>query len=1272
MIGLDKAMDNSAAAPVPAGAIAPSRKRRAVQDEDDDDDSDPERNEIASAAGRHVASRSAAEPPSGLTTAAKRPRQAAPQPNAKPNPAKKQLTLSSFFTKKAVSATPVAAAASPKKISSHFAPAATQPESPTGPSKRAQAQKPASGPAAEARRDHPTDESPPMMRKRMKQRMVISDDEDNTGDRCENAQDREDPERLLDAEMAPGDEETAVKRRSRRVRSENTRRIEMMRRRGGGPNANGEVDGESGDDSDSLNKENDANDDGDPMQEDSDGGDGAMAGRAQYHASFGLSRFKRGANSKAPTIAADRSDKMERTREKFLARFLLNDTVSDEAVHDEADAPDEDADESSGEDERSKSKPKTPIKSQRGTTSATAAKSKNAKWTPLEMQYHEIKKKHPDCMLVVEVGYKYRFFGDDAINAAKALNIVAYMDKNLHGASIPIHRLNVHVKKLVQLGYKVGIVRQIETAAIKASGDNKSGPFTRKLTNIYTRGTYVDDVLEDDSCFEVKSSFVLCLNEEKVEGSDEKVQISLVAVQLSTGEVIHDVFEDGFMRNELETRLQHIQPVEILLPFDPLSKSTEKIIAHWSLRAPGEDGVRLERLKNAFLKAAEARVELTSFYEKPLKVKSPSIEESMCLGAMLHYLREFSLEQALFLTKSFESFSSVGHMVLSGNTLTQLEIFQSDLRDAAGSAGKGSLFWVLDHTITRFGGRLLRKWIRRPLVKVSALNERVNALEELIECIKNQNQTVMKLTSLLTQLPDLEKGLARIHYARCTPPELLGTLQAFEKISTSIPPSSGSQFKSKILADVFDSPSTIRSVVQEFLGQINRDAAKANAKLNLFSDDEAFPEVAKLREALLQVEADFQEILKDIRKKMKMPSLQYTSVSGTDYQIEIKSQHVKSVPSSWQKISALKSVSRFHPPEVLEKIKEKNVLSERLAAAVDSAFLKFLHEVAEKYEDLRAVVQSMAVADCLLSMAKVASQPGYVKPLFCEDPVIEVKNSRHPMVENLVNNFVPNDIHLNAEERCLLITGPNMGGKSSYIRQVALIAIMGQIGSYVPADSATLGIFDSVHTRMGASDDIGRGQSTFMKELEETSDIIRSATARSLVILDELGRGTSTHDGTAIAFATLRYMVETVRCTTLFVTHYPILGSLAGVLAPALRCAHMGFMEDAGESQGEDPAKKAVVFLYRLTGGLATRSYGLNVARLAGLTPEILDVAAVKSSELEESNKSRQQSARVAKRQKCFASLWRLSKGEADAVLEELSTGGAGLIEDGHAGGGGC
>lgn len=366
------------------------------------------------------------------------------------------------------------------------------------------------------------------------------------------------------------------------------------------------------------------------------------------------------------------------------------------------------------------------------------------------------------------------------------------------------------------------------------------------------------------------------------------------------------------------------------------------------------------------------------------------------------------------------------------------------------------------------------------------------------------------------------------------------------------------------------------------------------------------------------------EITTVLRRKQRA---NYTTVSGIEYLIEVQNDKnsLGLVPASWAKISGTKKVSRFHTPSVIKMLRERDQHKESLAAECDIAFLKFLAEISTKYQELRDCVQALATLDCLFSLATVANQPNYCKPEFTSETSIEVVGGRHPMVEQLlIDAYVPNDISLYAaSKRAMIVTGPNMGGKSSYVRQVALISIMAQIGSYVPAASARLGLLDAVFTRMGAFDNMMAGESTFMVELSETSDILKMATDKSLVILDELGRGTSTHDGVAIAHAVLDYVVREVECMCLFVTHYPLLAAFGERFSGEVMNAHMRFTEGGAEG-GEKSGDEEITFLYTIGEGVAHRSYGLNVARLAGIPQACLQTAAVKSTQLEMELKERE------------------------------------------------
>ncbi|KAL1981830.1 hypothetical protein VTN96DRAFT_2075 [Rasamsonia emersonii] len=897
--------------------------------------------------------------------------------------------------------------------------------------------------------------------------------------------------------------------------------------------------------------------------------------------------------------------------------------------------------------------------------SGPAAKKGGSKLTPMEKQVIEIKRKHMDTILVVEVGYKFRFFGEDARIAAKELGIVcipgklrfdehpseAHLDR-FASASIPVHRLHVHVKRLVAAGHKVGVVRQTETAALKAAGDNRNAPFVRKLTNVYTKGTYIDDVEGLEGPNAVASGdatpatgYLLCITETNAKGwgNDERVQVGIVAVQPATGDIIYDEFEDGFMRGEIETRLLHIAPCEFLIVGD-LSRATEKLVEHLSGSKTNVfgDKVRVERTSRSKTAAAEAHSHVSSFYAGKMKVTGTAedIQASslldkvlklpenvtICLSAMIKHLSEYGLEHVFDLTKYFQPFSARSHMLLNGNTLTSLEIYQNQTDHTS----KGSLFWTLDRTQTRFGQRLLRKWVGRPLLDKGKLEERVAAVEELLD--PERTTQVERLKALLGKVKsDLEKSLIRIYYGRCTRPELLTVLQTLQIIASEfshIKSPADSGFDSPIISEALAALPTIQDDVVFFLDKINMHAAKNDDKYSFFRESEETEEITEHKLGIASVEHELQEHCAVVAETLGKKKVEYVTVAGIEYLIEVEnnSPQFKRVPASWAKISGTKKVSRFHTPEVIKLIRQRDQHKEALAAACDKAFMNLLAEISNKYQVFRDCIQALAVLDCLLSLATIASQPGYVKPQYADDTRIVVKQGRHPMVEQLLlDSYVPNDTNLSTDEtRALLVTGPNMGGKSSYVRQVALIAIMGQIGSYVPAQSATLGMLDAVFTRMGAFDNMLTGESTFMVELSETADILKQATPRSLVILDELGRGTSTHDGVAIAQAVLDYMVRSIRSLTLFITHYQNLSSMARSFPNnQLRNVHMRFTESGTEGDEE------ITFLYEVGEGVAHRSYGLNVARLANLPASVLDVARQKSAELEEKIKRKRLAAVV-------------------------------------------
>uniref|UniRef100_A0A7N6FCF4 DNA mismatch repair proteins mutS family domain-containing protein n=1 Tax=Anabas testudineus TaxID=64144 RepID=A0A7N6FCF4_ANATE len=848
-------------------------------------------------------------------------------------------------------------------------------------------------------------------------------------------------------------------------------------------------------------------------------------------------------------------------------------------------------------------------------------------YTPLEQQVIQLKQQHRDVLLAVECGYKYRFFGEDAEIAAKELNIICHLDHNFMTCSIPTHRLFVHVRRLVSHGHKVGVVKQTETSAIKASGANRNNLFTRQLSALYTKSTLVGedvnpvcrlgDVEEGgsgDVVLDPPDSFLLCISE-NWDKLKKQLTVGLVAVQPSTGDVLLDCFPDGQSRSELEGRVLKINPVEILVPSD-LSEQTHRL---------------LQSVLALFAVYSRSLSSVASF-------ESPVI---CCLGPLIRYLQEFSLERVLMSESSFRRLScELDGMILSAATLRNLEI----LNNQTDGGVRGSLLWVLDHTRTPFGRRLIRKWVSQPLTDPQSISQRQDAVQEILE---SDSLTLISIRSLMSHLPDLERGICSIYHKKSSTQEFYLISCSLSRLGLELQallPAIQSQINSALLRGLLLDTPDLLAPAHSFLKVLNEKAAKSGNKTELFSDLSGFPVLQERTEQIQTVLNEIQDHRKEIRMKLKAPALDYTTVSGQEFLIEVKNSLSSTVPPDWVKISCTKAVSRYHSPFLVERYKKLLQLREQLLLDCQREWTNFLEQFGEHYHTMKRAISHLATMDCLFSLAEVAKQGDYCRPEVCQSqPQIIIREGRHPAIDLLMgehNQYVANHTELQGDgRRTMIITGPNMGGKSSYIRQVALICIMAQMGSYVPASEAQLGVLDGIYTRMGASDNIYKGRSTFMEELTEASEIISRATERSLVILDELGRGTSTHDGIAIAYATLEYFIRDVKALTLFVTHYPPLCELERVYPQQVTNYHMSFLLNEPDKMktvsysvlcdccSAEVQPEFITFLYQLTEGAAGRSYGLNVARLADIPDSILHSAARKSRELESMVNTRSRSS---------------------------------------------
>lgn len=837
-------------------------------------------------------------------------------------------------------------------------------------------------------------------------------------------------------------------------------------------------------------------------------------------------------------------------------------------------------------------------------------------YTPLEKQVMAIKEKHPNTLLMVECGYRFRFFGEDAEIAAKELRITCSQSHNFMTASVPSHRVHVHLERLVRNGHKVGIVRQTESAALKSIGDAKSSVFSRELSSLFTRSTLVGEDLPTIGEDATSGGYLMSICESEIsQPMPNHTLVGIVVVQPATGDILYDVFDENPYGSELEQRLEFLRPVEIILPE---GSTTSKTVRRYE--SSSRDGVRVEHVPRSEFEFSASLTSLMDFYsdgEEASNLKRifelhPTVVP--CLGSLLGYLKTFELEAVLAdLSRLVPLSRTHAKMQLSAATLKGLEVFHNSVD---GSDGR-SLFAFLNRTVTPFGCRLLESWVGQPCCDVEEVTRRQDAVEEILRLGAS---AFSELKKFLSRMPNVERGLCAVLHKKVKPCDVYSTLSSLasaSKLLTFLSRDMTLHVESSALKECIAAVPELLNNIEHHVNLLDEDAAKKNDTTSLLRDLSKYPDLRRRKEALSKAEADLRDLRASIAAELGLRDFDYKTVNGVPYLIEVPNRRVPSLPPDWLKISATKAVSRFRSPEVNALYCELCVAKELLAAEGRKAWLEFLQELSLSYNRYQRAVKLLATLDCYFALAEVANRQGYCRPIILpkEETAIRIRNGRHPVLEQssgLQSEYVGNDTDITDRMRCVVITGPNMGGKSSYVKQVALIAIMAQLGSFVPAESATLGLLDAVYVRMGAEDDIVRYRSTFLREMQETSDILSRATEHSLVVLDELGRGTATHDGAAIATATLRHLLEEKRCPTLFVTHYQPVTQLEDVYREEMRNFHVAFELDGEES---------VVFLYRLSSGPAKKSYGLNVALLAGVPSDIVARAREVSRKLRDSTR---------------------------------------------------
>ena len=797
--------------------------------------------------------------------------------------------------------------------------------------------------------------------------------------------------------------------------------------------------------------------------------------------------------------------------------------------------------------------------------------------TPAMQQYKRLKGRYPDAILFFRMGDFYEMFYEDARVASKVLGLALTSrskgENAVPMAGIPYHAVDSYLAKMIRAGYRVAICEQVEDPALA------KGLVKRDLSRLVTPGTLTDDALLEDK----ENNFLAAVH---LDGP----RAGLAWVDLSTGSFCTRDLD----RREVVDELTRLRPRECLLAEGAAEAAADFV------RAIREATGALVSERSAFVFDRQEAERLLLAHFGTESLDGFGVGDLGCglsaAGAVMDYLQE-TQRTSLGHIRRIERFQTGRWLYLDETTQRSLELVET-LRDRR---REHSLLACLDRTQTAMGGRMLRRWITFPLAGREAIGERLDAVGELVAA----RDLRAELATLLADTSDIERIVGRVATSRAGPRDLLGlgrTLAQLPALKARLA-ARPSELLTRIEADL-DLLGDVREVLQAAIADDAplkvSDGGVIKAGYN--GDLDRLRDIGSSGARWL---AEFQaaEV-----QRTGIPTLKvgYNKVFG--YYIEITHTHRDRVPMDYVRKQTVKNAERYITPDL--KNHEVEVLSaEEKAKALESRLFEEVRaRLAAEIPRLQKTADALARLDVLVALARVASERGYTKPVIVDDPILDIRDGRHPVLEQVLGSeFVPNDVALGGENpRIGIITGPNMAGKSTYIRQVALLALMAHMGSWLPARSARIGLVDRLFTRVGAADELARGRSTFMVEMTETANILNNATDRSLVILDEVGRGTSTFDGVALAWAATEHIARQIGCRTLFATHYHELTELADALEGVAN-----FNVAVREWQDQ------VVFLHKIVPGGTDKSYGVHVARLAGVPRAVVDRATEILAELE-------------------------------------------------------
>ena len=811
-----------------------------------------------------------------------------------------------------------------------------------------------------------------------------------------------------------------------------------------------------------------------------------------------------------------------------------------------------------------------------------------AELTPMMKQYLEIKEQNPDSILFFRLGDFYEMFAEDARLASRELDLTLTSrdkgkrakpeDEQIPMCGIPYHASESYIARLIAKGYKVAICEQLEDPAAA------KGLVKRDIIRVVTPGT-----VTDTACLDEKASNFLCA----VYADSRSAGAAFCDV--TTGRAHLTSFTGKDRVEHIVNELGRFSPAEAVLNDGAASEAA-------LVSALGEKfRCRVERAgeRPFLLPEAERSIRRQFGEEAWNRLPAAVPAAAMALGGLLHYLYETQKTDLSYIN-DLDYYEQGRFMELDLTARRNLELTAT----MRGKEKKGSLLWVLDRTQTSMGGRCLRSWLERPLLNVAAITRRNGAVAALVERTIDREE----LIAALSGLGDMERLIGRIVYGSAGGRDLAALRSAIEKLPEIR--NRLAAFSDRRLSELSEELDTLEDLGRRIAETICDEPPFSVREGDLIRDG-FHPEVDRLRHILKSGKGVIPEMEARERERTGIRTLKikYNKVFG--YTIEISNSYKGEVPETYIRKQTLAGAERYITQELKELENSILTASDRVVALEYELFTRLRQEISTASGRVLKTAGAVAEADALASLAAVAVRNHYCRPDVDESGVIEIREGRHPVVERVLKDslFVPNDTFLGEKEnRVAILTGPNMAGKSTYMRQVALTVLLAQMGSFVPASRARIGVVDRIFTRVGASDDLSAGQSTFMVEMTEVADILRCATKRSLLILDEIGRGTSTFDGMSIARAVLEHCANprTLGAKTLFATHYHELTELENVLPGAAN------YNIAVRTRGEE-----IIFLRKILPGGADRSYGIEVAKLAGLPDKVLQRARQVLEELE-------------------------------------------------------